>query len=458
LDKVRNRLYEINDQYNLWPGITSSLVGDAEFKRYTDYQVMWEHSIIWGTHKRAYWVGGRGSSKSMISIDAYVKKFHLQPGTRVTWTPGDIVDQNIEPQEYFNGYFVGSANARYKGDKWQETEKKLANGSRIKFGAPTVGGTQSRRADILHGDEAQGLQPQIYKLIRFQAMRGNAQVNMTGTAKADTLFHQGWLASEGKENIVRMMTPAHLAVQGGVVSEAAVLDQMDDPLISKADKLEQLWCIWQKLSDRAFAPRFTDTLPREIMNNPDWGHWGWDFNKEGGTGHWGARARLLNDGLTVLVTKEEHADTYSEILDFHSGPIHPEDGGFNTGFCAALKKENEERLQPRELVPTMATDKERSMIVGELIRLQEHGRWVIYQPGVPLGSRDITRIPFNIKGVPDKEKAKELGLNPHVVDAIMIATYNAIKSQAANWSSYKHNAIKRKARVERQLTKEGGLF
>ncbi|MEX2758109.1 MAG: hypothetical protein Q6365_022230 [Candidatus Sigynarchaeota archaeon] len=437
LDAIRSELYRINNTFGLWDGIAACLVGDATFTGYSDYQTAWEYHEIWGTEPKAIWVGGRGSAKSQTSIDGYIKRMLLFPRTRITWVPGGIIDQNAEAAQYFENYFNNSPRLqKYIGEKWTETEKFLTNGSRIKFAAPTAGGVQSRRATVIHVDEAQALEPDIYTLVKFQATRAGAQLNLTGTAKADTLFHQTW---NDPSVTFRMMTPVSCAVDAGIISAEVVIDHMNDPQLLMADKLEQLWCIWQRLSDRAFNPRIIHELPTNVVPGSE--AWGIDFNPS--AGHWAVLCVRLTDG-SVLAKEERACKAFSDLLDLPPGTLYPEDGGTNTGYVEALVRENSQRRYPRAIYhPTKRADGDlhasgakqindhywtsetKSRQVANVLRLQEHGQWLVYQPGCPQLALNASKIPFRSDGLPDKEKAEKLNLNAHVCDAAIHAINGA---------------------------------
>jgi hypothetical protein len=396
----------------LWDGIAASLPGGAVFTGYSDEQCAWEHNLIWGSNPTSVWVASRGFSKTWTSIDAYIKKMLLFPRTWVIWIPGGSIEQTEQARFYFNSYFdTSDALDKFKGIKWQETYKQFKNGSFIKFTSATKRGVQSKRASVVHCDEAQLLESNIYMLAKFQATKAGAQFNLTGTAAADTLFHQAFLDPKMP---FKMMTPIHLAVAAGIIDKQVVIDLMNDPRMTMADKLEQAWCIWQRLSDRAFAPKIIHEMPNDDLINWSTACWGWDFNPS--KGHWGVKSVRLYGGR-ILSFKEQMVRTYYSILDISDSKIIPENGGTNAGYCDALLHENETHKPRRSIITDIWTTKSKSDQVAEMIRLQEHDQWLIYEPGCPVLAADAPRTPFDLDGMPDKIKMNELGMNPHVVDA-----------------------------------------
>ena len=130
---------------------------------------------------------------------------------------------------------------------------------------------------------------------------------------------------------------------------------------------------------------------------------------------------MLADGR-VLTYKEVCAHSYWDILDISDTKLFPEDGGTNAGYVDALVHENETHEPKRNIKRDPWTAKTKPVQVAEMIRLQEHAQWLIYAPGCPILARDAPQIPFGIDGMPNKQLAADLGLNPHVVDADIHST------------------------------------
>jgi hypothetical protein len=365
---------------------------------------MWLYANRYGTRIQNCLVAARFASKSFLTILAKLMKMASVPNTKVSWVPGGNKIQIKQPRKYLNILIRNSSVlSRMKSVPWQQEERNLSNGSSIQFYAPTEEGVHSARGTDIVFDEAQDLDQEVLAEALPQLGVSNAQISFLGMSECDTIMDRAFHDTD----TFSMLVPIQEVTSAGIVTEVYVNHVMASDLLTQ-DQIDVMYhCKWIRKSDRVFAPVFVDEMP-EIVGGTE--RWGWDLNPV--SHHWGIKAASTVDGNVVFM-KEAMAETYAGLLDLLDCPAHVES---NSGYDAALADDNEMLALGKIIIPDRWDAKTKPDQVATMIRLQEHGQWIVYRPGCPIFTRNVTIIPFNDKGVPDKDRATKLKINAHVVD------------------------------------------
>lgn len=425
-EKIRAEIHRLNRKWTMWKGIRRCIMNGATFKPYADYQLEWQHNILWGNDIQTVLVGCRFSTKTQLTMESIIKRMAEVPNTWVSWIPGGNMRQYVQAQSYFNTMVDNSPKlTALKGQPWQETTKTFTNGSRIMFLPPTPDGVNSMRANIIVFDEAQEIEPEVLAVAVFQGGQAGSRMIFIGLSrsgtKIDEVFRKSPTTGFKMKVAIQHVLAAGLQdikyVRNTIASDLLTRDQIDVMYFSK----------WLKPGGCAFKPQvITELVPGrfgEGVQVPLTGCIGVDFNPS--KKHWGVKAIQTIYG-DIICLEEFFAGTYNEILEWSPGVrMHAENGGTNSGYCKALLYENAHRIGQRQIIPDEWTEEVKGNQVAECIRLQEAGKLYIYAPGCPILARDVGKIPFNDKNVPDKKKAEKQGLNPHVVDAFIHAVAGA---------------------------------
>lgn len=417
IDRIRAEIHHMNDALDMWDGIEKCVAGGNHFVEYADYQIAWNYNILWGKAAQSCWVGSRYSAKTQTSIEAFLRKMANKDNTWISWIPGDNARQYAQANLYINTIVNHSSVLKdLKGEPWQITEKTFKNGSSIKFLPPTLGGVQSMRGTDLFFDECQMLDLDVLAAALPQAGSKGSRRYFTGIAEAnsllDTVYHHS------PTTRFKMLTPIQDVLHAGIQDWQYVNDIIASEIIPM-DKIDVMYfCKWRSADDRVFRPQIVKEIPKEL-DSSFWafggGILGVDFNPA--AGHWGVLSARTTDGK-VICLKEYASRNFMGILDMAPGAvIRAEYGGTNSGYCEALEQQNVTKNGKRKIIRDEWTEEIKGDQVAMMLRMQENNNWYIFQPGCPILARDIEKIPFNDKGVPDKEKARKNRLNPHVVDA-----------------------------------------
>jgi hypothetical protein len=427
IDSTRQAIHQINDDLELWDGIYKCVTSGGTWRDYSDYQVAWNHAILWGDAPQNVWVGSRFSAKTQTTIEGIVRLMALKPRTLVSFIPGGNMRQNAEPSRYFNTIVNNSPIlSAEKGEPWQETTKTFLNGSRLMFLPPTIDGVQSMRGNVQIFDEAQKLDHDVQIAALPQGGVKGTKRFYTGIALSDTILDTQYHSPSTK---FRIITPVQEVIRAGIVDEQAIINSACDENFSEDEFRWTYLCDWVRASDRVFQPQIITELPpdmnegrltRKVL--------GIDFNPV--KSHWGVLAAQDING-NIVCLKEYGTKLYEGILEMGGdAEIRAEDGGTNTGYCEALQNVNNKRMEKRSIVREAWTEEMKGRQVANVIRLQEEKKWYIYKKGCPILARDVGSIPFNEKGVPDKAKAEKNSKNAHVVDAMIHAVNGAAEESA----------------------------
>jgi len=427
IEGMYKTIYQINDDLELWDGIYKCVTDGGTWKDYSPYQIAWNWAVLYGDSPQNAWVGARFSSKTQTTIEAIVRLMALKPRTLISFIPGGNMRQNAEPSRYFNIIVNNSPilNAE-KGEPWQETTKTLKNGSRLMFLPPTLDGVQSMRGNVQIFDEAQKLERDVQIAALPQGGVKGTKRFYTGIALSDTILDTVY---HNKTTKFRMITPVQEVIKAGIVDQDQIEHMAASDNFTEDEFRWTFLCDWVRASNRVFDPQIINEIPKEMCE----GFWmrkvlGIDFNPV--KSHWGVLSVQDIQG-NIICIKEFSTKLYEGILDMvPDAEIRAEDGGTNTGYCDALQMVNSRRLEQRSIVRESWNEEFKGKQVANVIRLQEDKKWYIYKKGCPILARDVTSMPFNEKGVPDKIKAERNNKNAHVVDA-MIHSVNAAATESA---------------------------
>lgn len=425
LEAIRAEIHRLNRKWGLWKGIRRCIMKGGEFKQYADFQLEWQHNVLWGKDIQTVLVGCRLSTKTQITVEAIVKLMAEVPNTWVSWIPGGNMRQYEQARTYFNTLIDNSpVLSKMKGMPWQENTKTLTNGSRIMFLPPTVDGVNSMRGNVIVFDEAQSIATDVLATAVFQGGVDGSRMIFIGLSESGTKIHEVFM---NKETGFRLKVEIRHILKAGLQSYNYVrhiIAGLNLPL----DKIKVMYfSMWVSPSDRAFDPQIIEgELPPGMQPNvwlPLTECLGVDFNPS--KMHWGIKAVQTIYG-DVICVEEHFARSYNGILDWAPGVrLHAEYGGTNSGFVHALEFENSKRIGQQHIVRDEWTEEVKGDQVGECLRLQENRKLWIMLKGCPILASVIFKIPFNDKGVPDKKRAEKMELNPHVVDAFIHAVAGA---------------------------------
>ena len=206
----------------------------------TTYQRRWMQKIENVLHSRyksrtICWVAARHAAKSWTTatkLAALACKMRLL----ITLIPGGKQEQGNEFSRYFR-----IAVPRKKRDKrhWSATRMDLKNGSRLIVAAPTEGGVESARANVIVFEEAQLLKQEIHGMALPQAGGANTVLSYIGTSNYPSILNEIY---ESVPVVQRMMTKWEEVVQAGILQYDALMD-------IKAKLTDEQWqefyeCIW----------------------------------------------------------------------------------------------------------------------------------------------------------------------------------------------------------------------
>jgi len=392
-------------------GILSTLTSGQEWKGLAPYQEAWMR-LVWDWDvKKCILVGSRFSAKTFTTALALFRLMTITPGLRVTCLPGGKLEQAKVAMRYMRAFC--RFYPRIKGTPWTATKITLINGSSFSIAAPTEKGVQSERANVIWVDEAQLVEREIYELVIFQMGARNAKIVLTGTAAFPSVLFDEYnkLPQEAC-----MMVPYRLPMEAGVVALSTV-EEIRKTVAGDTWRA-MMECEWVRKSDRVFNPIF-DRTPEFV----EMGVLAWDFNPV--AGHWGVIA--CPAGGKIHVVKEFVARTIEEVVAISNTArveaVVLEDGGTNAGYCDAIVG------KARNAVRDKWDAVEKGKQVARVIRGMEEGRVVIDAESCRELARDVTLIPFNMDGMPDKREAERLGLNMHVVDAMIHAVSFLLKRE-----------------------------
>lgn len=434
IDAIRTQIHQLNDMLDLWDGIQKCISGDEIWKGYAPYQLAWNHAILWGESIQNVWVGSRFSAKSETTIEALVRLMALKPNTHISYIPGGNDRQNAEPARYFNTLVNNSSVLRdYKAEPYQERIKTFANGSRIMFLPPTLEGVQSMRGNILVFDEAQKLDSDVQAAAMPQGGAKGSRRFYTGVAIANSILESVFRYSPITKFKIR--TPVTEVIKAGIVTK----EYVDSAIFS--EMLTQDWidvfynCKWRGGGDTAFQPQIIRELAPSMAEEFRVAQAiGIDFNPS--AGHWGLLAFQDMEGNVVCYKEFPGIKSYEGVLEMGDKdiPLICEDGGTNTGYCDALQNSNMRRIggDRRHIIREVWNDDLKGKQVAHMLLLQDRKKWYIYKPGCPILARDICKVPFNDRCIPDKEKAAKAQppINMHVVDAAIHAVAHASQQTA----------------------------
>jgi len=430
--KMRARLYQELTRLDLWRGIRACVIAGAKFKDFAPYQIVWLYANRYGKRIQNCLVAARFASKSFLTLLAKLMKMASVPNTLVSWIPGGNLTQIKSPRRYFETLVRNSSVlSKMKAVPYQEMQKFLVNGSAIEFFPPTTDSVHSARGTDIVFDEGQDLDQEVLAEALPQLGASGAQLTFMGMSECDTIMDR---AFHDRAGCFAMLVPIQEVVRAGIVTEKYVLHVMASDLLTQ-DQIDVMYhCVWKHKSDTVFAPDFVDSIPGTVVLGSE--AWGIDFNPR--AGHWATKSVRLTDGCAITI-EERMCKEFQDILDLPPGRIFPEDGGTNTGYVDALILLNNRSANPRYIYRPMPnseaekdaihpessenvndhfwTLKSKSRQVARMIYLQEHHQWLILRDACPALTKNVTIIPFNNKGLPDKDKADKLKLNAHVVDS-----------------------------------------
>ena len=160
------------------------------------------------------WVAARSAAKSWTTAK-FLARAACKRKLRITLVPGGKQEQGSE----FATYFRMAVPMKKRGEHWSATRMNLKNGSRLLVAAPTEGGVESSRADVMVFEEAQLLDQDIHGMALPQAGGARTVLIYIGTSKFPSVLNDVYEGLGNKHrDCARLMTKWDEVVKAGILT------------------------------------------------------------------------------------------------------------------------------------------------------------------------------------------------------------------------------------------------